>query len=70
MEAAGPARPFPESLCHTCAAPPRYVVSDRGSVFIHCPVLQLYPPQPPGQQYPPQQYPPQQPPGQQYPPQQ
>jgi hypothetical protein len=39
-------RPFPESLCHRCAAPPRYVTSDRGSVFIHCPVLQRYPPQP------------------------
>jgi hypothetical protein len=33
-------------LCHSCAAPPRYVVSDRGAVFIHCPVLKLYPPQP------------------------
>ena len=39
-------RPFPESLCHRCAAPPRYVTSDKGSVFIHCPVLQRYPPQP------------------------
>ena len=38
--------PFPESLCHRCAAPPRYVTSDRGSVFIHCPLLQSYPPQP------------------------
>ncbi len=41
-----PPRPFPESLCHSCAAPPRYVVSDRGSVFIHCPILARYPPQP------------------------
>jgi hypothetical protein len=40
------ARPFPESLCHGCAAPPRYVTSDRGSVFIFCPVLKEYPPQP------------------------
>ena len=39
-------RPFPESLCHSCAAPPRYVTSDRGSVFIYCPILELYPPQP------------------------
>jgi len=39
-------RPFPDSLCHTCGAPPRYVTTDRGSVFIHCPILQRYPPQP------------------------
>ena len=39
-------RPFPESLCHRCAAPPRYVTSDRGAVFIYCPVLKRYPPQP------------------------
>jgi len=38
--------PFPESLCHACAAPPRYVRSDRGAVFIHCPILKRYPPQP------------------------
>jgi hypothetical protein len=38
--------PFPESLCHSCGAPPRYVVSDRGAVFIHCPLLRMYPPQP------------------------
>lgn len=38
--------PFPESLCHSCAAPPRYVTSDRGAVFIYCPVLAKYPPQP------------------------
>jgi len=41
-----PARPFPESLCHGCAAPPRYVTSDRGSVFIYCPTFKRYPPQP------------------------
>jgi hypothetical protein len=38
--------PFPQSLCHRCAAPPRYVRSDRGSIFVHCPLLQRYPPQP------------------------
>jgi len=38
--------PFPGSLCHSCAAPPRYVTSDRGSVFIHCPIFKTYPPQP------------------------
>jgi hypothetical protein len=39
-------RPFPESLCHGCAAPPRYVTTDRGAVFIRCPILDRYPPQP------------------------
>lgn len=39
-------RPFPESLCHRCGAPPRLVTSDRGSVFIYCPILERYPPQP------------------------
>ncbi len=39
--------PFPESLCHRCAAPPRYIASGRGSVFILCPLLpNKYPPQP------------------------
>jgi hypothetical protein len=38
--------PFPESLCHRCAAPPRYVKSAT-SVFILCPLLpNKYPPQP------------------------
>lgn len=38
--------PFPDSLCHRCAAPPRYVQT-KTSVFIMCPVLpQKYPPQP------------------------
>jgi uncharacterized protein (TIGR00290 family) len=38
--------PFPESLCHTCAAPPRYVRTER-SVFVLCPLLpRKYPPQP------------------------
>jgi hypothetical protein len=39
-------KPFPSSLCHRCAAPPRYVRSDKGSIFVHCPVLKRYPPQP------------------------
>lgn len=39
--------PFPDSLCHRCAAPPRYITSAKGSVFIMCPLLpQKYPPQP------------------------
>ena len=38
--------PFPTSLCHRCAAPPRMIATDRGSVFIHCPILKRYPPQP------------------------
>jgi hypothetical protein len=38
--------PFPESLCHKCAAPPRYVRTAT-SVFILCPLLPIkYPPQP------------------------
>ena len=37
--------PFPGSLCHRCAAPPRYIRTER-SVFIRCPILKLYPPQP------------------------
>ena len=36
---------FPDSLCHACAAPPRYIRTER-SVFIHCPILKRYPPQP------------------------
>jgi len=44
-EGSGP-MPFPESLCHRCAAPPRYVRSGR-STFILCPLLpNKYPPQP------------------------
>ncbi len=39
-------QPFPSSLCHACAAPPRYVVTDKGSTFVHCPILKRYPPQP------------------------
>lgn len=38
--------PFPESLCHRCAAPPRYVRTAT-STFILCPLLPIkYPPQP------------------------
>jgi len=38
--------PFPESLCHGCAAPPRYIRTG-SSVFILCPLLAIkYPPQP------------------------
>lgn len=39
--------PYPESLCHRCAAPPRYIESKKGSVFILCPLLdEKYPRQP------------------------
>jgi hypothetical protein len=38
--------PFPSSLCHRCAAPPRYVRTDKGALFVHCPILKRYPPQP------------------------
>jgi hypothetical protein len=38
--------PFPESLCHRCAAPPRYVRTGN-STFILCPLLpEKYPRQP------------------------
>ncbi len=38
--------PFPTSLCHRCAAPPRYVRTP-SSTFILCPVLpSKYPRQP------------------------
>jgi hypothetical protein len=39
-------RPYPESLCHRCAAPPRYVET-KSATFILCPLLpNKYPPQP------------------------
>ena len=38
-------RPFPDSLCHRCGAPPQYIRTER-STFIRCPVLKRYPPQP------------------------
>jgi GNAT superfamily N-acetyltransferase len=38
--------PFPESLCHLCAAPPKYVRTAR-STFVMCPLLaEKYPRQP------------------------
>jgi phosphinothricin acetyltransferase len=38
--------PFPESLCHRCGAPPRFVKT-KTSTFIFCPLLpNKYPPQP------------------------
>ncbi|HEX8822722.1 MAG TPA: hypothetical protein VF794_22535 [Archangium sp.] len=38
--------PYPTSLCHRCAAPPKYVRT-KTSTFILCPLLpQKYPPQP------------------------
>jgi hypothetical protein len=38
--------PFPESLCHRCAAPPRFVRT-ASSIFILCPLLpEKYPRQP------------------------
>jgi hypothetical protein len=41
-----PTLPFPESLCHRCAAPPRYVRTAT-STFILCPILpEKYPRQP------------------------
>jgi hypothetical protein len=41
-----PPLPFPTSLCHQCAAPPRYIET-RTSIFILCPLLpKKYPPQP------------------------
>jgi hypothetical protein len=41
-----PDLPFPESLCHRCAAPPRYVRTET-SVFILCPIVpEKYPRQP------------------------
>ncbi len=37
--------PFPGSLCHRCAAPPRFIRTGR-STFLFCPILKRYPPQP------------------------
>lgn len=38
--------PFPESLCHRCAAPPKYVRTER-STFVRCPLVDdKYPRQP------------------------
>jgi hypothetical protein len=38
-------KPFPDSLCHRCAAPPQYIHTER-STFIRCPIFKRYPPQP------------------------
>lgn len=41
-----PELPYPESLCHRCAAPPRYVKT-ASSTFILCPLSEnKYPRQP------------------------
>jgi hypothetical protein len=40
-----PELPFPDSLCHRCAAPPKYIKTAR-SIFIYCPIFKRYPPQP------------------------
>jgi hypothetical protein len=43
-----PPAPWPESLCHRCAAPPR-IVRTKASAFILCPLMpeaQKYPAQP------------------------
>lgn len=38
--------PWPDSLCHRCAAPPQYIRT-KTSLFILCPLLpRKYPPQP------------------------
>jgi len=37
---------FPDSLCHDCGAPPRLLVTSRGSIFLFCPLFRRYPPQP------------------------
>jgi hypothetical protein len=44
----GDAPVFPDSLCHRCAAPPRYIRTQR-STFIFCPIFKRYPPQPVGE---------------------
>ncbi|MEO1172858.1 MAG: hypothetical protein AAFX94_12545 [Myxococcota bacterium] len=39
-------RPYPDSLCHQCAAPPRYIEAKRAT-YILCPLLERrYPEQP------------------------
>jgi hypothetical protein len=37
--------PFPDSLCHGCAAPPRLIRTAKAT-YIFCPVFKKYPPQP------------------------
>ena len=44
--AGDPTLPYPTSLCHRCAAPPRFIRT-ASSVFILCPILpDKYPRQP------------------------
>lgn len=46
MEPEAPPLPFPTSLCHSCAAPPKYVRTQT-SLFILCPLIpEKYPRQP------------------------
>ena len=46
MSTLTPGLPFPESLCHRCAAPPKYIRT-AASAFILCPILpNKYPRQP------------------------
>ena len=44
-EGEGKELPFPDSLCHTCAAPVKYIRTAR-STFLYCPIFRRYPPQP------------------------
>ena len=37
--------PFPDSLCHACAAPPRLIQTAKAT-YIFCPIFKRYPPQP------------------------
>jgi hypothetical protein len=37
--------PFPDSLCHACAAPPRLIRTAKAT-YIFCPIFKRYPPQP------------------------
>jgi hypothetical protein len=37
--------PFPDSLCHACAAPPRLIRTAKAT-YIFCPIFKKYPPQP------------------------
>jgi hypothetical protein len=37
---------YPDSLCHDCAAPPKFIRNRRGSIFLFCPLFKRYPPQP------------------------
>ena len=37
--------PFPDSLCHVCAAPPRLIKTAKAT-YIFCPIFKRYPPQP------------------------